>query len=210
MSIPRSALVVLLIVLPAVLRSVQVEWNLVPIGALALFAGSYFRNRTLAFAVPLAAMALGDVLLGVVHRNPSFYTFHSLLPVVYGCYVVSVLMGIGLQRYWDRHESWDRPGEDRAGAGAEGPSRQSVLATRVLPIAGTTLAGSLLFFIVTNLGDWWLYYQHTSRALVNCYVSAIPFFRNTIFGDVAGAALLFGGWSLAGFNTGRVPESERA
>jgi hypothetical protein len=56
---------------------------------------------------------------------------------------------------------------------------------------GGALAGSLVFFLSTNLGHWWLTsdYPHTAAGLVECYVAALPFFRWTPLGDIA--------WTLA-------------
>ena len=61
-------------------------------------------------------------------------------------------------------------------------------------VAGS-LAGSTLFFIVTNFGVWataWGY-THTASELVRCYVSAIPFFDKTLLGDLLFSGALFGG-----------------
>jgi hypothetical protein len=52
---------------------------------------------------------------------------------------------------------------------------------------------------VSNFGTWALsgMYPHTSAGLGACYVAAIPFFQNTLAGDLFYAALLFGGLRLA-------------
>ena len=62
-----------------------------------------------------------------------------------------------------------------------------------------TLAGSVLFFVWTNFGVWafWNLYPHTLEGLVACYTAAIPFFRNTLLGDVVYSTALFGGFALA-------------
>jgi hypothetical protein len=59
-----------------------------------------------------------------------------------------------------------------------------------------TLAGSVQFFIVTNFACWLLWYPRTMEGLVACYVAAIPFFQNTLLGDVVFATALFGGLAL--------------
>ena len=43
---------------------------------------------------------------------------------------------------------------------------------------GTILGSSLLFFLVTNFGVWYLGYPNTLAGLVSCYTLAIPFFVN--------------------------------
>jgi hypothetical protein len=210
MKIPRPSVIALLIIVPAALRALQVGWNVVPIGALALFCGAHFRNRSLAFAIPIGSMVLGDVLLGLFNGDAGFYTFHGLVPVVYGCYAISVAMGIGLQRYWDRVEKAEgRPSAQSVDERA--PARRSLFATRVLPIATTTMAGAVLFFFATNFGDWYVFDTYTKdwHGLIDCYAAGIPFFRYTLGGDLIGSAILFGGEYLVGLNLARAAQSER-
>jgi hypothetical protein len=184
------------------------EWNVVPIGALALFCGAHFRNRSLAFAIPLLSMFLGDILLAIDARNPQLYLFHAQMPFVYGCYIVSVAMGIGLQRYWDRLE---QGAADRSDSKWSRLRKRSAFWTRVIPIASFTVAGSILFFLATNFGVWWLFntYSKTPHGLLECYLAAVPFFRGTLSGDLIGSAILFGGDRLLRHSAMAVPESER-
>ena len=69
----------------------------------------------------------------------------------------------------------------------------------VLRVAGAAVASSVLFFLVSNFGTWTLsgMYPHTGAGLSACYIAAIPFFQNTLAGDLFYAALLFGGFRLA-------------
>ena len=68
----------------------------------------------------------------------------------------------------------------------------------VLRIAGAAIASSVLFFLVSNFGTWAAsgMYPHTLAGLSACYVAAVPFFQNTVAGDLFYAALLFGGFAL--------------
>jgi len=52
------------------------------------------------------------------------------------------------------------------------------------------LLGSLIFFIVTNFGVWFLGYPKTLEGLILCYTLAIPFFINSILGDLFFSYLL--------------------
>jgi hypothetical protein len=58
---------------------------------------------------------------------------------------------------------------------------------------GGALAGSLVFFTVTNAAHWWLTndYPHTLAGLVECYVAALPFYRWMPVGDVAWTVALY-------------------
>ena len=65
-------------------------------------------------------------------------------------------------------------------------------------IVTASLAGSCLFFVVTNFGVWMVggLYPQTLEGLRQCYVAAIPFFRNSIAGDLVYTAALFGGYAV--------------
>jgi hypothetical protein len=62
-----------------------------------------------------------------------------------------------------------------------------------------SLVSSLLFFFITNLGFWLTHdmYPKTGSGLVSCYVSAIPFFRGTVMGDLFYNLILFGAFAIA-------------
>jgi len=68
-----------------------------------------------------------------------------------------------------------------------------------LRVGGAALISSILFFAITNFGMWLSsgFYPRTLAGLEACYVAAIPFFQNTVAGDLFYAALLFGGFKLA-------------
>ena len=67
-----------------------------------------------------------------------------------------------------------------------------------LHIAGAALTSSVLFFLLTNFGVWVSGgpYPQTLTGLGACYAAAIPFFQNTIAGDLVYTALLFGGFAI--------------
>ena len=65
-------------------------------------------------------------------------------------------------------------------------------------VGTASLAGSLLFFVVTNFAVWATgrLYPLTGSGLAVCYAAAIPFFRNSLLGDIAFTTILFGGMAL--------------
>jgi len=73
--------------------------------------------------------------------------------------------------------------------------------SRVSPlrVGVAAVASSVTFFLVSNFGTWALssMYPHTSAGLAACYVAAIPFFQNTLAGDLFYATMLFGGFRIA-------------
>jgi hypothetical protein len=211
MRLSRLVLIALLISVPALMRAVHFERSIAPMGALALFCGAHFRNRWLALGIPLGSMLCGDVLIGLFHHDMAF-GFHFLMPVIYACYAFNVLMGIGLQKYWDRVKSFYRNRGDAGSDLGERGTTPAPLTTYALPVAGTTLFGALVFFLATNLADWYYFdtYAKTWQGLVDCYVAAIPFFRRgTLLADILGSALLFGGDYLLQTYAAEQPQTER-
>jgi hypothetical protein len=159
-----------LIVLAALSRLLPHPPNFSPVEAIALFGGAYFASRALALAVPLLAMLLSDLALGLVHGGIYFDYFASAgFWLVYLCIAVSTVLGFGL--------------------------RGKVGGARVLVYS---LLGSVLFFAVTNFGAWLgaSMYPQTPAGLMAAYVAGVPFFRWTVLGTLAYSALLFGGFAL--------------
>jgi len=69
----------------------------------------------------------------------------------------------------------------------------------VLRLGVAAVASSVLFFAVSNFGTWLTsgMYPHDIAGLGTCYVAAIPFFQNTLAGDLFYVTLLFGGLRVA-------------
>lgn len=94
--------------------------------------------------------------------------FHSTTLYVWGSFLITGLIGL-----WLRKNS--TPGF----------------------ILGATLLASLQFFIITNFGVWVSgYYPQNLEGFLQCFTEAIPFFRNTLMGDLFYTTLFFGGYSL--------------
>jgi len=133
---------------------------------------------------PIAAMALaGGVYLdkrfaliipiAAMLITDWFLGYHQILFFVYGSFITIGLIGIWLRSH-----------------------------KRPLPVIGATLLSSVLFFVVTNFGVWIIgpeMYPRTWTGLVECYVAAIPFFRNTLFGDLVYTGVLFGVFELVSY-----------
>jgi hypothetical protein len=93
--------------------------------------------------------------------------FHSLMWATYGSMILAVFMGrwIGQKRGMGR-------------------------------IVGGVFVSSLIFFIITNFTVWATtpLYPKTIDGLITCYVMALPFFRNSIVGDMIFSFLFFFGY----------------
>jgi hypothetical protein len=147
---------------PSNLNSIGLA-NFTAIGAIALFAGYFFRPRLAAFLVPLAVMIVSNLCLKHYNNFPQ-------MGIVYVALLLPVAFGLFLRR---NLKAW------RVAVGA--------------------VATSITFFIITNFAEWAFYdlYPHTAAGLVNGYIAAIPFFRNTLLSDLVFSGLIFGSYWLA-------------
>jgi hypothetical protein len=164
----RLIVLTVMVLAAAMARLVPHPPNLTPIGAMALFGGACFVDRKAAYLLPMAAMLLSDLVLGFMHYG--LWRLVAIQPVVYGCILASTAIGHLIA---DRRSVWQ--------------------------VGGAALAGALLFYVVTNFAVWaggGHTYPMTAAGLGECYWKAIPYFRNTLAGDAAFTAVLFGGLAI--------------
>ena len=173
------------ITFPALLRWLGQPWNLTPVGGIALFAGAYLGRSRWAIVVPIAAMMLSDLTWGLMRGDVMTYTFHSVIPFVYGSYVLYVLLGQRVRANWDHAETETQTAWKRAVGHA-------------FPLCLATLGGSLAFYLITNFGMWMMYttYPHTPAGLIQCYVAGLPFLRPTMVGDAFYTSVFFGAYAV--------------
>jgi hypothetical protein len=71
-------------------------------------------------------------------------------------------------------------------------------ARTVVAVPAASIAGSLIFFVLTNFAVWAFdtLYPPTVEGLAQCYVAALPFLDRTVIGDLLWNAVLFGGAAL--------------
>lgn len=98
---------------------------------------------------------------------------HSVMWATYGSFVIAILIGKWISKHYTQ--------------------------TRI--ISGTVLS-SVIFFLVTNFAVWYapnFMYEKTFSGLLECYGMAIPFFRNSLVGDMMYAGIFFGGFELVSY-----------
>ena len=145
-----SSIVILLSLLNIWLSEIP---NFSPIAAMALFGGAYLSEKKLALIIPLGALFLSDLFIGL----------HSLMWAVYLSFGVIVLIGSRIKK------------------------------PTVFNVLGASLTSSVLFFLVTNFAVWLEggYYPMNFGGLATCYEMAIPFFHNSVFGDLMFSSSIF-------------------
>lgn len=88
MSKPRLGVLVLMILAVAASRLIPHPPNMASIAAMALFGGAYLSNKWLAFLVPLVALFLSDLVLGL----------YGHMEIVYGSFALVVCIGLLLRK----------------------------------------------------------------------------------------------------------------
>jgi uncharacterized membrane protein len=147
--------------------------NFAPIAAMALFSGYYFRSAKVAVLVPLLAMALSDLFIGGYEWQ--------MMVVVYSALALPVAFRVLLRKYL----AMERGSASSAAIGLSG-------------LLTCSLASSLFFFLVTNFAWWpWSMYEQNWEGLILCYQQGLPFFRNTLAGDLFFGTVLFGSYAVA-------------
>lgn len=129
---------------------------------------------------PIAAMALfGGVYLNKKYAllipviamfiSDFFLGFHPSMPMVYGSFLLTGLLGLAIKRKKNAYT-----------------------------ILGGSLASSLIFFLLTNMNYWYAtaLYPKTFSGFIASYTNALPFFRNTILGDLLYNGIFFGSYEL--------------
>ena len=172
----RFGIVALMVLIAAFSRFILPP-NLTSIGAIALFGGAYFANKKWAYLLPLAALWISNLILDNVflsHYYEGFVWFAN--PLIY----VAFLLIVGIGHFFLKKV---KPGR----------------------LLLASLGASVLFFIISNLDTFlfWNLYPKTPEGLLACYTAAIPFFWNTLLGDLLFTAILFGVFE---FMQSRIPE----
>lgn len=166
----------IVIVLVALTRLLPHPPNFASVGALALLAG-YTMKSPKGLLVPLGALLLSDII-GHVMRVPGmgFYS-PTMMLFVYGGFAAVVGIGRLTRSTIAANHPWFNAGR----------------------LTGGSVAGATAFFLISNLGVFLGgAYGLTTAGLVACYVAALPFFLNTLGGDLFFAFVLFGSAALVG------------
>ncbi len=166
----RFSLIAVFILFAALSRLIPHWYNFTPIGGMALFGAAYFTRKYWAFIIPFAALWISDLLLNNIVYAAYYEGFQFLGNLgVYIGFALIVVFGM-------------------------------VLLKKVKP--GRLLVGSLgasaIFFLVSNFFVWLgsAFYPQNIAGLMACYEAGIPFFWNTVAGDLFYTSLLFGAFEL--------------
>jgi hypothetical protein len=162
--------VVILILTAALYRAVPGRvWGFAPHLAMAVFGGSVFRDRRIAFVMPVLSLLVSDAVYHVLYLNglfelPGFYGGQWLNYLLIGSLAV---IGFLVRR--------DSPTQVLAGS----------------------LTAPLVYFLTSNLMVWLggggFGRPKTVSGLLQCYADGLPFLQTSLVGTLLFSTLLFGG-----------------
>ena len=114
------------------------------------------------------AVILPIVIMLISDIFIGFYAI-NLMIVVYSCFILVGLMGLIIKKY---------------------KSAETILAGSLL--------GAVLFFLTTNWAVWQFssWYTRDLAGLIQCYTLALPFFKNTLLGNIFYTGILSGSYEL--------------
>jgi len=93
----------------------------------------------------------------------------GLMIAVYGSFLLFVILGFWLKN----HKKW-------------------------YTVLGSSFLAAVIFFLLTNFAVWIFtpWYAKTIPGILQCYLMALPFFRNTLLGNLFYVPLFFGTFEL--------------
>jgi hypothetical protein len=155
-----------IIFIAALSRLIPHPLNFAPLGAMALFGGHYLTKKWQAFAITAGSWWLADLVLNNVVYKQYFPTFTWISPS-FITVAIALITIIFISKLVIKKANF-----------------QSIIAASLL--------SSTAFFIITNFGTFLERYPQNWAGLSAAYVAAIPFFKNTVIGDLVYSGILFG------------------
>ena len=147
----------------------QSTWsNFTPVGAIALFGGTYFTSRIKAYAVPLITLFVSDIFITYAYTG-EWTLFYGGFAWVYICFAIMVFIGSLIKKV--------------TVGSVFLASTAGVFIHWIVTDIEPWLSGTMYNKDITG------YYQSL--------VAAIPFERNLLLGNLIFGAVLYGGFELA-------------
>lgn len=173
----KKELIVLVLILVAIITrflfivdGVSVLPNFTAVGAIAIIGASHFKGIR-KWLIPLVVLWLSDLIL----NNIVYAQYYDHFQVVGSLWVYGSILLIGVLAYFVMQKpSWGR-------------------------LVFTSFGAAIIFYLVTNFGSWISPaspYVKDFNGLMLCYEMGIPFFRNTLLGNLFFSFVLFGAYEL--------------
>ena len=161
-----------MIALAAASRFLPHPPNFTPITGMALFGAAHFTKKYWAFIIPFAALWLSSLVIDNIFMAQYYTEFQWFSqPYVFAALAMITAVGIVFLKK-----------------------------VSLKNLLGTSLLASTVFFLITNFGSWMMdfagLYTDDISGLLTAFSAGLPFFLNTLIGDLFYVGVLFGGYEL--------------
>lgn len=165
----RNITLILMIIAASAFRLVhfeQVAWaNFTPIGAMALFGGTYFKEKWKAYLVPFLVFLLSDWMINYIFMH-QFTLFYDGAFFVYLSFVLMVYVGTLIDKV----------------------NVVNVLSASLIAVVVHWLVSDIGPW-------WYgAMYPRTFEGYLHCLIAAIPFERNLLLGNIVFGTIMYGGF----------------
>jgi len=167
---PRFIFIVTVILFGAFMRLIPHWPNFTPIAAMALFGGAYLGRKYLAYAIPIAALFISDLIIG----------FHDTMIAVYIAFAITVSIGLLISKKL-----------------STGKILGAALISSVIFFLITNFASWISNPMYTKDFAGLMQSYVAGLAFINDGSYGISFFLNEVFGTVFYSGLFFGAFYLA-------------
>ena len=146
----------------------QPEWCFTPTAAAAIFAGVYFNRLAIAAMVPIAILAISDLMLPAYNSIPVLLATYAImtLPVCFG------RLQQREQPRWLTASKW--------------------VLFSILPATLFYIVSNFAVWAFQSS------YEKSLGGLIQCYWAAVPFYRWMLAGDLFYLTVLLACWMIAG------------
>ena len=168
----RTVVLILMIVGAAAVRLISFKYplilsNFTPVGAIALFGGTYFHDKWKAYLVVLLTLFTSDILINYLYTSKLVLWYNGSL-WVYLVFAIMVFIGSFIKKV-------------------------NIINVGLASLAAICVH----WLIIDLPWLYGTFYTHDLAGYAKSLLAAIPFERNMVFGDVVFGAILFGGFELA-------------
>ena len=169
----RFGVLSLFVLLAAFSRLIPHPPNFAPIGAMALFGAAYFSKKHIALIIPVLSMWISDIVINNTIYAQYFDGFAFFYQGFYWTYMAFLFIGL--------------------------LGFVVLKKVKVQHLVLASLLASIVFFLLSNFGVWasTTMYPKNVSGLIACYTAGLPFFKNTIMGDLVYTGVLFGAFEFA-------------
>ena len=168
----QTLLVSLIVIFITFSRIVPHIYNFTPMIALAIFGSLHFKNRNLAYILPLLSLWISDFILNnyLYSKSNEIMLFYEGYYWQYLSYVIIILLSSSFYK--------------------------KIITIKKVFLLG--ISSSFIFFIITNFGFWITsdLYPNNFMGLIDCYLLAIPFYQGTLLGTLFFTPFFIGSYYL--------------